>query len=196
MSRRWWMTVALVLAASACGEGKTGKDAGTPEPDAAEPDGSDAGGESTGGATGGKKWIQIRNAPNCADDDLTTPGSECVNIASCGGNAATPHACPLDTHTCCGSGEPSQEHANCYEGTNACPGLGAPVPCDGPEDCQNDNICCVTPPGKVAPMTECRPLADCDQKTEGSIFCHSDADCPEGTSCASNAKSPFWGFCG
>lgn len=197
MTRRWWMTVVLMLAASACGDDKKGKDVSTakPEPDAGQtPDEPDAGGGSTGGSTAGKIWKAVEDGPNCAEDDLSTPGSECPGVVSCGGTAAKPHACPLKTHTCCGYGIPSQANANCYEG-DACKGLGAKAPCDGAEDCSNGDICCVTPPGERAPMTLCRPLADCDEKSEGTIFCHTDADCPAGSSCGSGKDSPFWGFC-
>lgn len=201
MTRRWWMTVVLVLATSACGDDKKGKDVSTakPEPDAGktpEPDGGESNGGTTG-ETGGRKWVLDKDAPNCADDDLTTPGSECASIVSCGGTAAEPYACPLETHTCCGFDVPSAKSVHCYEGTGrGCPERGIPAPCDGPEDCENGDICCVTPPGEMLPKTLCRALAECDEVSEGTVFCHTDADCPAGKSCAPTDKAPFWAFCG
>lgn len=208
MTRRGvWSVLCLAVSLSAsCGDSAKPKaddtpnddaDAGKVEKDSGTSNGGNTGDDNNGkdnGGTTGSTRIAITDAPNCAGDDPTTPGSECDDVVTCGGSQDDPHACPLDTHTCCVSGPPAETTVNCYEGKAACKGIESTTPCDGSEDCGQGSICCVTPPGAVV-ITECRAFADCDEPSEGTIFCHSDADCPEGKACSSPETATWWGFC-
>jgi hypothetical protein len=66
--------------------------------------------------------------------------------------------------------------------------------CDGPEDCGDGQICCVTAPPNV--KTQCVVPQHCYTIAGESVFCHADADCPAGQICNALAEAPFWGFCG
>ncbi len=189
----------LALNAVGCGDDKkkSAIDDYRPSKEVGGPDGGDNGGDngsdSTGSVTGGTR-VEVTDAPRCAADVANTPGIDCPGYVSCGGDLMSPHVCPTATHSCCVSGLPSEDTVNCYEGKTACRGPEARNPCDGPEDCTGGRVCCVTPPNAQV-ITECRAAADCDERSEGTVFCHTDADCPSGKLCAPPSIARWWGFC-
>jgi hypothetical protein len=189
----------LLLAAVACGDDDNSDDGGGNTGDGDNTGNStgnntgDDGGENTGNSTGnntGERGDPVTDAENCADDVATTPGIDCKGYVACGGDVASPHACPTATHSCCAAGFPSEETVNCYEGKNACTADETITPCDGPDDCSDGEVCCVNIGASAS--TECTPSADC----AGFSLCHTADDCDPGESCKAFSMAAFWSFCG
>lgn len=186
-SARGWFFV-LVMVAACGGDDEPGeKDAGNGGNSTGNNTGDDDANGGSSNSTGER--MPVTDADNCAEDVATTPGIDCKGVVACGGTPAEPHACPLATHTCCVTGIPTAENVTCYTGKDSCEGSEGVTPCDGPEDCGDGDVCCVTL--TPAPRTACVPASDC----QGTVFCHTDDDCKAGQSCPESSISPFWGYC-
>ena len=74
---------------------------------------------------------------------------------------------------------------DCIRGTSAC----APYAtlCDGPEDCSDGKICCVSPESAleygIRSASHCKSTAYCIGRL-AHIACHVDSDCPKGMTCS------------
>lgn len=95
-----------------------------------------------------------------------TPGV--TGEVSCGNTS-----CDLSTNVCC-VGLTGEE---CQSG-DMCPDFSAPKVCDGPEDCESGQNCCVSFPAG----SSCK--AACDPNALELTLCHQDAECSNGQVCA------------
>jgi hypothetical protein len=193
-SARRWLLVLVTVSVVGCGgddKDNTGDNTGgnnTGNGTGNNTNGGDDAGNS--GNTGDR--VQVTDAENCAEDDPVTPGIDCKGFVACGGDQASPHACPVATHSCCASDFPSEETVNCFEGRSACTPDETHTPCDGPEDCDTPgDVCCV----KIGPpaTTVCTAATACDG---GFTLCHTADDCPPGGTCDAFSRAAFWSFCG
>lgn len=91
----------------------------------------------------------------------------------------TPYA---DSHRFCG--ERAFLKPSCRRGSAACAPYAAV--CDGPEDCEQGKVCCVSPEWGLEygahAATECASRARCLARL-ARFACHGDADCPKGMAC-------------
>jgi hypothetical protein len=143
--------------------------------------GGTSGGETSGGGSGGT------TAPG---DDVATPGDDRNTSVSCGGMLGAEIPCDLASESCCVTGFAS-DAATCHAGTACTAGTGNRAVCDGPEDCSGGQVCCVD---IVNGTTACINAATCPL-TAPFQMCHSDADCPAGQTCGSEATFKWWGYC-
>jgi len=63
--------------------------------------------------------------------------------------------------------------------------------CDGPEDCEGDDVCC----GSGQDGTQCAAAGECGNQQDGDVVCHVADDCPEaGQDCCKPPEAPV-GVC-
>jgi len=126
-------------------------------------------------------------------DDPETPGNDSPEATACTDQAS----CAYASQSCCVSGVGDAE---CIDGPT-CPTGGLIPPartvCDGPEDCDGGQVCCVA----VNPTGAANSCQESCEDVSGLIgvwqLCHTDDDCPSTkSSCAADDTFPFWGFCG
>lgn len=86
--------------------------------------------------------------------------------------------------TCCGS--PDVADGQCGE-VSQCAKQAAV--CDGPEDCAETDVCCVTPQG-----TDCRDPIQC-VGTDRYVLCRATTDCPYATDECVPAEPALLGYC-
>jgi hypothetical protein len=119
-------------------------------------------------------------------DDPATPGHDCPGVLTCH-DVGT---CEIGPTKCC------QEFTGLENVCTTAPACSASTKlslCDGPEDCEGSNICCL---GDL--FSYCTDASSC---TEPARICHSDADCKVGHCKAGTAViddifiAKKWGFC-
>jgi len=101
-------------------------------------------------------------SPNESTNDLDDPNEGVVN---CGGQS-----CDILTNTCCVGlgGQSCKAECGLFQ---------AAQKCDGPEDCEGEQVCCVGFPAG----SSCNPGCNNGQ----DMLCHIDDDCPEEMACES-----------
>jgi len=123
-------------------------------------------------------------------DDVNTPGNDAMSATACGDS----DACEYATHSCCVAG---LANSKCVAGAT-CEGTAARTVCDGMEDCPGGQVCCVQVKGAAA-INGCFDVCPEMAPTDTGVWqlCHTDAECPSGSSCTRGDKGtfPFWGFC-
>ncbi len=88
--------------------------------------------------------------------------------------------CDQETEICCAG-----FNSTCEPADTQCPFLSMAVPCDGPEDCEDNeggDTCCVTGSAGTYQVS-CTEQSACE--TEGTKVCNSTAECPQGFVCCS-----------
>jgi hypothetical protein len=111
------------------------------------------------------------NWRNPTPDSVICPGAP-------GCSCALPQAC-------CGS--PDAVDGQCGEVTQCAEQAAV---CDGPEDCADTDICCVTPQG-----TDCRAPAEC-VGSDRYVLCRATDDCPNALHECLPAEPALLGYCG
>ncbi len=96
-------------------------------------------------------------------ENVQTPGIP--NEVSCG-----MQSCDITTNYCC----VGLQGSSCQ--VDPCGGFSATQTCDGPEDCQNNQVCCVGFPSGSACFDGCNATQE--------RLCHLDSECPSGQACA------------
>jgi hypothetical protein len=92
--------------------------------------------------------------------------------------------CARTTDVCCFTGYPNIT-TTCTK-IGMCTNLSAS--CDGPEDCQNGDVCCGDQSGAV-----CKPASGCTA-FPSSQLCHDNSDCPTSKNCHMSMFVP-WPIC-
>jgi len=158
MLRAW--TTTLCIASTllfACGDDDGGGDTG-------DSSGSDA---AVGGGSDGGDQVDTDASADSAD---AAAGD--VTGIPCAGDT-----CEAGTEVCCAG-----------EGGLTCETTCDTVSfaCDGPEDCEGDNVCC----GSGQDGTVCAAPGDCGEAQDGDVVCHVADDCPEaGQDCCKPAEA-------
>jgi hypothetical protein len=105
----------------------------------------------------------------------------------------TENSCDLSSDYCCvsnGNFQCQDENDSCTPGTD--------VFCDGPEDCDNGDVCCAQVNGSFTFVSalECRPENECQQFFNRFITCGSSPSvCPNGTNCGPGTLLQKYQFC-
>lgn len=150
---------------------QTAKDGGAPEADAA-------------GGTTFDASLPDAGRVDAATEDIAPRGELPVMTGTyCGVGLAV--ICALATEKCCirslATDSCIDVDAHCTGDVDG--GTTLEAHCDGPEDCNDDRICCGTLKGSGYTEFSCQ--SSCDYNGTQRIACHSvDADCPGGTICA------------
>lgn len=114
-----------------------------------------------------------RDAGPC-ETEGATPGA-----VQCGDDV-----CVLGDRLCCHGVSPAGEATlACVSRRAEC--AGQPVRCDGPEDCDAGEVCCVHLRADEGPRASCVPADACPGGGSDRVLCHSECDCVE-----------VGGFCG
>jgi hypothetical protein len=92
--------------------------------------------------------------------------------------------CPRDSEICCYTNYPNITQA--CSAADQC--MNVIAECDGPEDCDNGDVCCVETSGAT-----CKPDGMCTGATTGKA-CHTNADCPKSNNCHKIQFVP-WPIC-
>lgn len=96
-----------------------------------------------------------------------------------------------DNVCCATSGECAVDPSRCGRATN---GEGTIYECDGPEDCESGQICCLVTMDRTV-ASNCTPKSSCtgsfhhpryEEDFPDRVLCHSNADCVNGGSCKSS----------
>jgi len=102
------------------------------------------------------------NSTNDSTDDIEDPNEGVVNCGE--------QSCDIQTNTCCVGlgGQSCKAECGLFQAAQSC---------DGPEDCEGEQVCCVGFPAG----SSCNPGC----KNGQEMLCHGDDDCPEGMACES-----------
>ena len=130
-----------------------------------------------------------RSSTGTADAPPGGPDGGRADVVACG-TAAQPTTCALPDMACCDFA-PGAGNDYCFPvAGGVCEG-GAPILCDGPEDCSGGDICCYQPNtgSSCAPPVECMSGGD-------AVMCHvgDTSTCDAGESCCGlHASGPSSG---
>jgi hypothetical protein len=130
-------------------------------------------------------------------DDPATPGNDDPALVGCGDadHDGVGTICIRDEQLCCLSGDNSRIAACTVH--EECGGSALQVLCDGPEDCNDGNVCCYAPKHDDADGGVVEAATACQESCEEPALtrCHTSEQCDEGFSCQPDEASPWWGRC-
>ena len=158
---------------------------GTMMPDLGSPDGSTGSLELDGGAMEDDSLNPGVGGPDAGLDDAAIDDPPPEVGTSCG--VGLPITCELGSQKCCVRSLMTDScidaTASCDCSLSNCSTLEAH--CDGPEDCDDGQVCCGTLQGNTYVEFTCE--ANCDYRGGQRIACHQvEPDCPNGTVCANS----------
>lgn len=160
--------------------------------------GQNGNGDVVGGPPPSRAPVQMDTAASTTDAGPTSPvtpgepddpagfGHEAAGLLSCGfGDPFL--TCDQSTSVCC-VGAFDADTVTCVPGPY-CGMAGNEAACDGPEDCDEDEVCCVD---TVAGTNLCER----DSCKSGQLrMCHTEDDCAPGDSCDVAPEFTWWGYC-
>jgi hypothetical protein len=203
MTSRIFVAMALIAMASGCGESRTMEKGDQGEDASAMTQPDDAGSMSTtddsgrpddAGGGDGEKNDAATGTPDAgtSSDASTSEGRDAGTVAGGSDPRADKIGCGMSTsctspQVCC----VSLSGLSCTEESGCTGSFSATGHCDGPEDCDSGNKCCLhfemfssEPNGAFCRSGDC-PMGD-------NELCHTESDCDEGTPCV-ECKPPTGG---
>lgn len=124
-------------------------------------------GQSTGGGTAAS--TTTKSATSTTTSTTTADGVICGN-----------DTCAI----CCGGASCTTNEQDCFGGPA---GHGFSMTCDGPEDCPDKQVCCLTVGATAMGGVYCATAVDCMGGWPPEIACHRDSDCGEYKKCRLSA---------